>query len=138
MKRLERFVLLAGLVFLIALGAAAWPSALAQESLTPRESRGKQIYVQGTSPSAREILAYVGESSLEIPGTSMACANCHGLDGQGKPEGGINPSDIRSEFLTKPYGVTHPDGRKHPPYTEHGLELAITRGTDPAGNRLLS
>jgi ABC-type branched-subunit amino acid transport system substrate-binding protein len=138
LKRLDRFVLLAGLVLLIALAAASWPSASAQESLTPRERRGKQIYVQGTSPSAREILAYVGESSLEIPGTSMACANCHGLDGQGKPEGGINPSDIRPEFLTKPYGLTHPDGRKHPPYTDRGLELAITRGTDPAGNRLLS
>ena len=137
MKRLERFVLLAGLVFLIALGAVSWPSALAQDALTPRESHGKQIYVQGTSFSGKEILAYVGESSMEIPGASMACANCHGLDGQGKPEGGINPSDIRSEFLTKPYGVTHPDGRKHPPYSNRGLELAITRGTDPAGNRLL-
>lgn len=138
MKRLERLLWLAGLAFLIALGSASWRSASAQDSLTARESRGKQIYVQGTSPSARDILAYVGESSLEIPGTSMACANCHGFNGEGKPEGGINPSDIRPEFLTKPYGLTHPDGRKHPPYTERGLELAITRGTDPAGNRLLS
>jgi ABC-type branched-subunit amino acid transport system substrate-binding protein len=138
MKRLERFVLLAGLVFLIARGAASWPPALAQDPLTPRERRGKQVYVRGTSPSAREILAYVGESSMEMPGTSMPCANCHGLDGQGKAEGSVTPSDIRAEFLTKPYGLTHPDGRKHPPYTERGLELAITRGTDPAGNRLLS
>jgi ABC-type branched-subunit amino acid transport system substrate-binding protein len=138
MKRLERLVLFVGLVFVAALSVASSPAVWAQNSLTSRESRGKQIYVQGTSPSAREILAYVGESSLEMPGTSMACANCHGLDGQGKPEGSISPSDIRPEFLTKPYGLTHPDGRKHPPYTERGLELAITRGTDPAGNRLLS
>jgi len=137
MKSLEKYVWPTALVFLMALGVAS-PAALAQTSLTPSEIRGKQIYVQGTSPSAKEILAYVGESSLEIPGASMACANCHGLDGLGKSEGGINPSDIRSEFLTKPYGLTHPDGRKHPPYTERGLELAITRGTDPAGNRLLN
>lgn len=129
--------MLAGLVFL-ALGAASLRSVQAQDTLTPPERRGKQIYVQGTSPSNREILAYVGESSLEISGKDMACASCHGLDGRGKPEGGINPSDIRPEYLTKPYGLTHPDGRKHPPYTDRGLELAITRGTDPAGNRLLS
>jgi ABC-type branched-subunit amino acid transport system substrate-binding protein/cytochrome c553 len=138
MKRLERLIWLAALVFPIALSTVSWSSALAQDSLTLSERRGKQIYVQGTSSSAKEILAYVGESSLEMPASSMACANCHGLDGQGKPEGSINPSDIRPEFLTKPYGVTHPDGRKHPPYTGRGLELAITRGTDPAGNRLLS
>lgn len=137
MKLLQRVTLLAGLVF-VALVAASWRLALAQDTLTPSERRGKQIYVQGTSPSAREILAYVGESSLEIPGKNMACGSCHGLDGQGKPEGGISPSDIRPQFLTKPYGLTHPDGRRHPPYTERGLELAITRGTDPAGNRLLS
>jgi ABC-type branched-subunit amino acid transport system substrate-binding protein len=39
-------------------------------------------------------------------------------------------------MLTKSYGVTHESGRTHPPYTERALELAITRGLDPAGNRL--
>lgn len=112
--------------------------ASAQDALTSAESRGKQIYVQGSSRSGQEVLAYVGESSLEMRGTSMACANCHGLDGRGKPEGSLNPSDITSESLTKPYGVTHADGRKHPAYTERAFEIAITRGLDPAGNRLLN
>jgi len=110
----------------------------AQETLTPQESRGKQIYVQGTSPAGREILAYVGEASIEVPGSAMACANCHGLDGQGKPEGGVVPSNLTWEALTKPYGLTHADGRRHPPYTGRALELAITRGLDPAGNKLLN
>ena len=112
----------------------------AQEQLllTPQERRGKQIYVQGSSSSGREILAYLGDASLEVAGSAMACANCHGLDGQGKPEGGVVPSNLSWEALTKPYGVTHPSGRKHPPYTERALELAITRGLDPAGNKLLS
>ena len=108
----------------------------AQDPLSLRENRGKQIYVRGTSPSGKEILAYLGESSLELPGSSMPCANCHGLDGRGKPEAGVTPSNLTSEALTKPYGLTHPDGRKHPPYTERGLESAITRGLDPAGNKL--
>ncbi|MDT7540219.1 MAG: hypothetical protein QOE33_123 [Acidobacteriota bacterium] len=129
-------VLLAWATFCLALCCGEHASA--QDLLTPSESRGKQIYTQGKSPSGKEILAYIGESSLEIPGSAMACANCHGLDGQGKPEGGVVPSNLTWEVLTKPYGLTHADGRRHPPYTERGLELAITRGTDPAGNKLLN
>jgi ABC-type branched-subunit amino acid transport system substrate-binding protein len=138
MKRLQKSFLVSVLTLPIVLSCIMRSGVSAQSSLTSQESRGKQIYVLGTSRSGREILAYVGDSSLEMPGKSMACANCHGLDGRGKPEGSINPSDITSEALTKPYGVTHPDGRKHPAYTERGFEMAISRGTDPAGNRLLN
>src|SRR3989442_3256734 len=130
-------VLLSGLAFSLALGWVVWTKPTSQDAAWLRESRGKQIYVRGTSPSGKEILAYLGESSMEMPGSAMACANCHGLDGQGKPEGGVSPSNLTWEALTKPYGVTHADGRQHPPYTERALELAITRGTDPAGNKLL-
>jgi ABC-type branched-subunit amino acid transport system substrate-binding protein len=113
-------------------------TAMAQQPLTPQELRGKQIYLQGASPSGRDILAYVGDSSMEVPGNVMACANCHGITGQGKVEGGINPSNVTWEALTKPYGVTHVNGRKHPAYTSRALELAITRGVDPGGNKLLN
>ena len=113
-------------------------SAIAQTPLTPPESRGKEIYLLGTSKSGKDILAYIGDSSLEVPGSSMACANCHGITGQGKSEGGIDPSNITWEALTKPYGITHSSGRKHPAYTARALELAITRGVDPAGNKLLN
>ncbi len=122
----------------LVLGTAVFARATLQQSLSPQENRGKQIYVQGTSASRNEILAYLGEASLEVPASTMACANCHGLDGQGKPEGGIEPSNLTRDFLTKPYGVTHRSGRKHPPYTQRGFELAITRGVDPGSNKLLS
>lgn len=113
-------------------------ATVAQTPLSPQEARGKSIYLLGTSKSGKDILAYVGDSSLEVPGSTLACANCHGLTGQGKPEGGIDPSNITWEALTKPYGVTHQSGRKHPPYTARGLEFAITRGIDPGGNKLLA
>jgi ABC-type branched-subunit amino acid transport system substrate-binding protein len=129
---------LAALAFSVGPDAGGRAGATSQDPLSLRESRGKQIFVRGTSPSGKEILAYLGESSLELPGSSMPCANCHGLDGKGKPEAGVTPSNLTSEALTKPYGLTHPDGRKHPPYTERGLEFAITRGLDPAGNKLSS
>jgi ABC-type branched-subunit amino acid transport system substrate-binding protein len=129
-------------LLLVGIMLAGWPdgagfmAATTQDPLTPHERRGKEIYVRGTSPTGHDILAYVGESSFEVAGSAVSCANCHGLDGQGKPEGGVTPSNLTWEALTKPYGLTHADGRRHPPYTERGLELAITRGTDPAGNRL--
>lgn len=110
---------------------------VAQDSLALRQSRGRQIYIQGTSRSGKDILAYIGDESLEVPASAMTCAGCHGLDGRGKAEGGVNPSNLTWEFLTKPYGLKHADGRQHPPYTERALELAITRGVDPAGNKLL-
>lgn len=135
--RLAMFgALLAVLAFPLAAGRKINGQVTAQDEIKLRETRGKQIYIQGTSASGKEILAYLGESSLEVPGSAMPCANCHGLKGEGKPEGGIEPSNITWESLTKPYGLTHANGRRHPAYTERGLELAIARGTDPAGNKL--
>lgn len=122
----------------VALLVFSFISATAQNPLSPEESRGKQIYMLGTSKSGKEILAYLGEPALEVPGSTLACVNCHGVNGQGKPEGGIDPSNITWEALTKPYGVTHSSGRKHPPYTARALEFAITRGLDPGGNKLLN
>ncbi|HYG78911.1 MAG TPA: ABC transporter substrate-binding protein, partial [Pyrinomonadaceae bacterium] len=108
----------------------------AATGLTPQEKRGKQIYVRGTTPEGREILAYLGDDPIEVPGSTLPCANCHGLDGRGKPEGGVVPTNLSWETLTKPYEVTQASGRRRPPYTERALELAITRGLDPAGNKL--
>jgi ABC-type branched-subunit amino acid transport system substrate-binding protein len=129
---------LARLAVALTLCCGAWESARPQDALTSQKGRGKQIYVHGTSPSGNEIRAYFGESSLEVQGSAMACANCHGLDGLGKVEDGVNPPNITWMALTKPYGLNHADGRQHPPYSERTLELAVTRGKDPAGNTLLS
>ena len=130
--------LLSCLAFCLAVGWQVHGQSTVQHETKRPEDRGKQIYTQGTSTSGREILAYLGEASLEVPGSAMPCANCHGLNGAGKPEGGVDPSNLTWESLTKPYGVTHANGRQHPAYTERGLELAITRGSDPAGNKLLN
>lgn len=112
---------------------AAYPSA---GQLTDQEKRGKFIYLRGGSPSGREITCYIGDGATEVPAAAMCCANCHGFDGRGNPEGGVVPSDITWEALTKSYGVTHPSGRKHPAYTERAVGMAVTKGIDPAGNKL--
>src|SRR5215510_1835611 len=105
-------------------------------ALTPQERRGQQIYLQGTSPAGRTLTAVLNKEGAEVPASVLPCANCHGHDGRGKPEGGIVPSNITWEALTTPYGVTHFSGRAHPPYTEQLLQRAVTMGVDPADNPL--
>jgi ABC-type branched-subunit amino acid transport system substrate-binding protein len=121
-------------IALIALLSVAF--AASTDRLTPQERRGKQIYLNGTSPSGQEITAVIGAGGADAPGSLMACANCHGFDGRGKPEGGVIPSNITWEELTKPYGRSHASGRRHSAYTEFSLARAITEGVDPAGNQL--
>src|SRR5215475_14956131 len=119
----------------VTLAAASAPSA---GRLTPQERRGKRIYLSGRNASGQEIKVLLGEESMELPATTMPCANCHGADGRGRPEGGLDPGDITWESLTKPYGHTHVSGRTHPAYTDGLLGRAILDGYDSAQNRLLA
>ena len=123
-------------VVLAAVVPCLLPAATLAAELTPQEERGKVIYLEGTSPSGGEITAVIGDGGTEVPASVMPCGGCHGRDGRGRPEGGISPSNLTWPALTKPYGVEHPSGRRHPPYTERLLKRAITMGTDPAANRL--
>ncbi|HEX3526573.1 MAG TPA: ABC transporter substrate-binding protein, partial [Thermoanaerobaculia bacterium] len=105
-------------------------------ALTPEEQRGRQIFVDGTSPSGGEITAVMSNEGIEVPASAVPCAGCHGRDGRGRPEGGVAPSDLTWEVLTRQGGVTHPSGRHHPPYDERLFKRAVTMGLDPAGNPL--
>ena len=104
--------------------------------LTPQELRGKQIYFEGTSPGGGKIKAYIGKDKIQLPGSAAACGTCHGPDGRGRPEAGVIPSDITWDHLMKPYGHSHPMGRKHPAFTEASLKRCILNGEDPAGNQM--
>lgn len=129
----------------------AWPASLpvnGKESmsgdkdegivrLTPQEQNGQMIYLTSKSPSEGTI--YIKQedgTKLDAVTSGITCVGCHGEDGRGGQEAGAITSDIRYIYLTKPYGVTHPSGRKHPPYTDELLRRSITEGIDPAGNRL--
>jgi len=107
----------------------------AQNPLTPQERRGKQIYFRGESPSATNIVALIGENSLEIPGNGLPCAGCHGVSGRGKPEGDVDPSNVSWEALLKSSQIVGTRKRTQP-YSVTSLETAITRGLDPSGNKL--
>lgn len=128
-------LLLAKSAFAVLLSFLLVPSSLA-EMLSETEARGKQLYLTGNSPSGKSINALIGAESIELPASSLPCASCHGVDGRGRPEGGIVPGDITFQFLTLSYGHSHENGRKHAAFTTDAIARAITRGIDPDGNRL--
>jgi len=103
--------------------------------LTPAERRGRALYLRGESASKREITAIVND--LDVPATTIPCAGCHGLRGEGKTEGGVTAGNLTWSNLIKPYGHAHPTGRKHGPFTESSFASAVVRGVDPSGNTMV-
>ncbi len=104
--------------------------------LAAQERRGRAIYLRGESPAGREIAAAVGE--LDVPASTVTCAGCHGARGEGKTEGGVTAGSLVWSHLLKPYGHTHPTGRKHGLFNDSSFIRAVTGGVDPAGNDLLA
>jgi ABC-type branched-subunit amino acid transport system substrate-binding protein len=102
--------------------------------LSPQERRGKAIYLRGASPSGKEITAMVGD--LDVPASTMTCSGCHGPRGEGKTEGGVTAGNLTWSNLVKPYGHTHPSGRKHGPFNESLFARSLVQGVDPAGNEM--
>ncbi len=106
-----------------------------QRELSPQEKRGKQIYLKGESSDGAEIKTRLGSDRLEVPATAFACANCHGLRGEGAREGGLQPPPIKWEMLVAPH-TSALTRRERAPYTEATLARAIIHGLDPSGARL--
>ena len=123
--RVLALILLAG----VSLGASA-------ARLTPEEAAGKRLYRQGVSASGEAIMARVGAADVVLPATRLPCANCHGADGLGRPEGGVRPPPLNWARLTSTYGQQQVNGRSYPAYSESTLAIAIEQGRDPGHNRL--
>ncbi|MBV9924311.1 MAG: ABC transporter substrate-binding protein [Acidobacteria bacterium] len=104
-------------------------------ALTPQERRGKALYLRGESATNRELTAVIGE--IDVPASTVNCAGCHGARGEGKTEGGVTAGNLTWANLLKPYGHTHPTGRKHGPFDEASFVRAVVGGVDPNGNTLL-
>jgi ABC-type branched-subunit amino acid transport system substrate-binding protein len=109
-------------------------SSAAYAQLTDSERRGKALYLRGESPSGKEITAMLGD--IDVPASTLKCAGCHGLRGEGKTEGGVTAGNLTWSNLTRPYGHTHPSGRKHSAFNEKLFTRALVQGVDPTGNQL--
>lgn len=104
--------------------------------LNPSETAGRRLYREGVSDSGEPLMARVGAADMMLPATSLPCANCHGADGLGRPEGGVRPPDLTWSRLSSTYGQQQINGRNYPAYTEGTLARAIQEGRDPGNNRL--
>src|SRR5688500_10181211 len=109
-------------------------SSVAYAQLTVSERRGKALYFRGESASGKEITAILGD--FDVPASTLNCAGCHGLRGEGKTEGGVTAGNLTWTNLIKAYGHTHPSGRKHGAFDEMLFTRALVQGVDPAGNEL--
>jgi ABC-type branched-subunit amino acid transport system substrate-binding protein len=126
------------LAFMVAPGlfyGAGGAATQTRNGLSPEEKRGKQIYFKGEGGAQGEIVAALGTDELELPATTFACANCHGVRGEGTEEGGLQPPPVTWEKLTQAH--TSPLTRQERgPYTESALARAISAGVDAAGHKL--
>jgi ABC-type branched-subunit amino acid transport system substrate-binding protein len=120
----------------LAVGLTASTCFAGTMELTEQEQAGQRIYTQGESPSDARISARIGMGGVELTGRTAACANCHGEDGRGRAEGGVDPLNIQWAELTKPYGHRHANGRSHAAFAEEHVRRAVVQGVDPDGNRL--
>ncbi len=125
-------ILLFGLALPFGGALADSPSA----ALTPLEQQGKQIFLEGVSPSGKPMQALIGASNTQVEAASLPCGNCHGPDGLGRPEGAVKPTSIVWRDLTLSYGHRHDNGRVHPAFDEKTFSEVLTYGTDSAGNKL--
>ena len=125
------FVVISFVIFVLVSGLSVQSN---ERGLSAQERRGKAIYLRGESPSGKEIKAMVGD--MDLPASTVTCAGCHGLRGEGKTEGGVTAGNLTWSNLVKSYGHTHPTGRRHGPFDEKLFTRSLVQGLDPAGNEM--
>ena len=99
------------------------------ERKTEFSSPGEKIFYRGIGSKGDFI-----SNSHGMQG--VGCAMCHGADAHGMRMMMMDMPALTWKYLTDPEGHIHPDGRRHPPFTEESLKSSILAGIDPAGNPL--
>jgi hypothetical protein len=92
--------------------AALLCGVLSAEGLTTTEQRGREIDRRGTS----EGTARIGSDGVPMPGRLFACANCHGIWGEGGRESGIDVPPLNWVCLSS-VAVSPLTGRRRIGYT---------------------
>ena len=144
MLQLRRIKFLLLLVAFVACVATVWVEAGSRQKtqsssspngLTAAERRGKLIYLNGEDGVRAEITAKLGRNETELPATAFACANCHGLAGEGTNEGGLISPPITPEALAASHtsGLT---GLERGPYDLTTTIRSIRDGLDASDRRM--
>lgn len=106
----------------------------ADDQLTAIELVGRKIYREGSDGSQHQITATLGLKEDALSATLFPCANCHGLVGEGKREGGLSAPALNTEQL---FTYNTPNSQAKSAYNEASLLQAITKGIN-ANNEHLS
>jgi ABC-type branched-subunit amino acid transport system substrate-binding protein len=96
---------------------------------------GRRIFGRGGLPG--EVLAAFAGTNIPLPPGVRRCAGCHGPDGAGAREGGVEIPPITWMALIAPRDAS-PGRPGRPGYDEATLERALAEGIDPAGRPLTS
>lgn len=86
---------------------------------------GKRFYEHGSEA----IQVRLEGPEIERPSTAFACINCHGVDGRGGREGGVDVPAITWRYLSAP-------GANRPAYDPSSFKKALEDGIDPDGRAL--
>lgn len=97
---------------------------------------GLALYEQGRGAGGREIRGRLG-NGVELTGSTVACANCHGRDGRGLSEGGLRAPDIRWNTLADRFAPVR-QGVVAVPYDQSSLVQTLATGRRPDGSVLSS
>jgi ABC-type branched-subunit amino acid transport system substrate-binding protein len=129
---MRRVAIQAAGVLLMAASMLLGSGALATSDLSQQEDEGRALFLTGQI-NAPPPYALVGAGDVRVPATAIPCASCHGHDGRGRAERGIEPPNITWSALSASNGGSGP---KRPPYSETSVIRAITMGIGADGNRL--
>ncbi len=96
---------------------------------------GRRIFVNGGA--AGDVIATFAGTATRLSPRLRRCAGCHGPDGLGSREGGIDIPPINWRALTAPR-ETAPAQPGRPAYDETTLLRALGEGIDPGGRPLVA
>lgn len=120
-------LLVVGTVGLALLGAGLLVPRVTTSDAT---ARGEWIYRTATDVDGRPI-PYAGGPMMR-----MACADCHGIDGQGMRTPMFSSPNITARNLSDPARMLEPGGNRGHTYTDELIRRAVTQGVDAAGEPL--
>ena len=113
----------------VVFSVSTWGSTNANDPLL-----GERIYVKG---ALQNTSATIGSDQHNAPTQLFPCINCHGDDGRGKFEAGINAPSIRWQDLNYRHHINLKNaGMQAEHYTKLHLNQALQSGLNAQGNTL--
>jgi ABC-type branched-subunit amino acid transport system substrate-binding protein len=115
-------------------GAAVGLAVMALQAWPNELDVGRRIFRYGGN-AAGEVSATFPGTTVALPPSVCRCAGCHGVEGAGGREGGINVPPVDWATLANPR--TNILGRhERPGYDQTNFAQALADGVDPAGRPL--